>query len=584
MAGFSPLNTSLSLNTQTQREKYVMYKQRFTRRVVIIAIISVILIVSGISVALIFLLPRNTSVVTESQGKNSDSELVPPMNITNSPTNSPSTLSPTFTAQPTVSPTTASPTFSPSQVTDIKNSIRAKIVNSNVTDFQNFGKLFSRNFYDYAPSFMEDRDGKWRLWWCGGVAGDHILYSQSNGSLSDWSSPISVFQNNRSSSFDGTHTCDPSVIEVNGVYFLYYGGFTDILVHPEVAANHTTQIGVASSVDGITWKRGNEGQPIITYQVLKGGIDYGAGQPSAISLDGWIYIIHTDTSGKASLSNGAGQYVLRCQDPFFRSGIQALTRSGFVPYNENSKTNFSILEAFSVDWCFSDLLDGFIIAEHSAADCTRLHLFSRDLSHEIKEWRVPGAWAEGPGILKKYNGHCPISRKSITTSLPVKIVYTTPLPIEEVNNWDLAFKSAEIDLGFNIQESSFENRFGRAMSGYLILLSGLPWTFITNQGKRLQIESDKVAYLLTRNTILSPSIDSAAFHVIPYGAALVKGAKVIGSTGMPAGFILDDNLIWPVANIELISENNSTISMVPLAEYQQYPFSGDVLIAHRQSS
>ena len=63
-------------------------------------------------------------------------------------------------------------------------------------------------------------DGKYRMWWCGGVAGDHILYSESQNFDGPWSLPKSVFQpTGNGKDFDGLHTCDPSVIRVRGIYY-----------------------------------------------------------------------------------------------------------------------------------------------------------------------------------------------------------------------------------------------------------------------------------------------------------------------------------------------------------------------------
>lgn len=103
--------------------------------------------------------------------------------------------------------------------------------------------VIARQLYDYAPTVM--LDGVYRMWWCGGIAGDHIFYSQATSLGGPWSTPQIVFYpRNNLDVFDRTHVCDPSVIRVNGVYYMYYGGQNE-------PVDFLTRIGVATSTDGI---------------------------------------------------------------------------------------------------------------------------------------------------------------------------------------------------------------------------------------------------------------------------------------------------------------------------------------------
>src|SRR6266536_4517690 len=71
--------------------------------------------------------------------------------------------------------------------------------------------VLTRGSYDYAPSIM--RDGRYRMWWCGGVAGDWILYADADSLDGPWTTPQAVFQPSTvPGAFDNLHTCDPSVI------------------------------------------------------------------------------------------------------------------------------------------------------------------------------------------------------------------------------------------------------------------------------------------------------------------------------------------------------------------------------------
>ena len=119
------------------------------------------------------------------------------------------------------------------------------------------GDVVNNSVYDYAPSVMQD--GMYRMWWCGAAEspGDNILYAESTSLDGPFHARNStapyqvVFKGtNNGTSFDSTHTCDPSVLRVNGVYYMYYGGLRD---GTNQLNNQYTAIGIASSSDGISW-------------------------------------------------------------------------------------------------------------------------------------------------------------------------------------------------------------------------------------------------------------------------------------------------------------------------------------------
>src|SRR5262249_22045323 len=112
----------------------------------------------------------------------------------------------------------------------------------------------NQSTYDYSPSVMQD--GPYRMWWCCGLGGDHVCYAEADSLDGPWHARGSVAANSfndvfgpthSAATFDGTHTCDPSVIRVDGNYYMYYGGLT------ENVPQSWTRIGVAHSADGVTW-------------------------------------------------------------------------------------------------------------------------------------------------------------------------------------------------------------------------------------------------------------------------------------------------------------------------------------------
>jgi hypothetical protein len=198
------------------------------------------------------------------------------------------------------------------------------------------------------------------MWWCGQhpsakPRGDDILHASGDdlgGRLTgDGAAADAVFSGRRGG-FDGMHTCDPSVIKVDDVYYLYYTG-------ADGDHDFGNAIGLATSQDGLSWERANDGDPIIEEAGdQRRDNAYGVGQPAAAHLDGWFYVMFTDTTGEAAGWNGAGQFLLRSPDPAFGEQVEALGPDGFAPVADTARPRTSsLVDAFSVDLMWVDLLD-----------------------------------------------------------------------------------------------------------------------------------------------------------------------------------------------------------------------------------
>lgn len=66
-------------------------------------------------------------------------------------------------------------------------------------------------------------------------------------------------------------------------------------------------------------------------------------------------------------------------------------------------------------------------------------------------------------------------------------------------------------------------------------------------------------------------VTSQTFHQIPYGASPHTGAPAIVAAGRPAGYLLDDGRLWPVADNRLITANSSPVTTVSTQTYDSYP-------------
>lgn len=186
------------------------------------------------------------------------------------------------------------------------------------------------------PSVIQDGNVYW-MWLSGGDARNlnSISVSVYQATASDGKNwlinpqPV-VLPNSNKSAWDGLRIETPSVVKVGSVYHLYYTGFNAIS-----AANGISQIGHATSSDGIHWTKdsrnpiltgqnvnpkswgyGGAGEPGIVYNTLNGtfylyyvGLRYLAANPTvgqvgillAKSSDGSHFVSVTDSTGEPEL-------------------------------------------------------------------------------------------------------------------------------------------------------------------------------------------------------------------------------------------------------------------------------------------
>ena len=418
--------------------------------------------------------------------------------------------------------------------------------------------------YNYAPAVL--LDGRYRMWWCGqppgqAVAGDHILYAEASSidgpfTSQDGSSAFDVvFGGTGTGTFDNEHTCDPSVLRVNGVYYLFYGA--------EQHDGLPTTIGVASGPDGINWTRLNNGEAIITQAGQQTTASaYGAGQPSAIYLNGMFYVMFTDTTGAGSDGNGGGQYVWRSADATFQSSVEAFTSTGWQAMTAANSRSFSVIDSVSVDWQYSDALDSFIVAhDSSSGETTLTFLDPEDFSIKYAAVNMAGAWTEGPGIVSRPDKHSVISTTNDCGRIPLDVVRSSAGSPPN----DLA--SIGVDLLSGISCSSMAaSQIAAIYEGYSPQAAGLPAAVVVD-GVRLQIEVPEIIADLTTNTI---SVPESIYNAIPYGASLRVEQTVLGATNLPAAFELDNDVLWPVNCLKIITDNDSNITMVDAATWQSH--------------
>ncbi|MGH3517143.1 MAG: beta-xylosidase [Haloechinothrix sp.] len=423
--------------------------------------------------------------------------------------------------------------------------------------------------YNYGPTVMRDGD-RTRMWWCSqyGSApppGDDILYATTTSLTKKFTGPGGKMPpavlSGRPGGFDGMHTCDPSVIKVDGQHYLYYTG---------AKGDHSfgNAIGLATSEDGVNWTRANGGKPIVKpARDTARDNSYGAGQPAVVFLDGWFYLMFTDTTGRSAGWNGAGQFLLRSTDPTFGSGVEALGRTGFMPVPHTAMPReTSLVDAFSVDLMWVAALDAWAIA-HQTEDGTTLTFWNREFTgsphHPLV---VPGLWAEGPGLVRTPLGHAPISADDPCGTVPVDVIRATVKPDAPT---DLRHFGIDVRGALGCAEPT---RALRVLDGYTMPSPERTMDLVV-QGKLVRVERRSVAIRLAERVL---EHRPAALVRLPVDARLAAGAPLVHSPNSGSGLLLDDGRLWPVYAEGIAELNGSKARTISDARWRGYPV-GSVL-------
>ncbi|GAA2802666.1 beta-xylosidase [Saccharopolyspora taberi] len=412
--------------------------------------------------------------------------------------------------------------------------------------------------YNYGPTVVAE-DGRYRAWWCSqlpgvGPAGDDILHASSPDLgapfTADAAPAVPVFSG-QPGGFDAMHTCDPSVLRVGGRYYLYYTGAAGDHAHGNA-------IGVASSDDGLAWRRESGGRPVVTssHQVVRPNV-YGAGQPSAVFLDGWFYLMFTDTTAAGAGWNGAGQFVLRARDAEFSDRVQALTATGFEPVGRDPVDRArSVVDAFSADWMWVDALDAFAIA-HQTAEGTTITFWDREFTrHPYYPLIIPGAWQEGPGLARDPSGHAPVSTSDPCGTVPVDVLRATAL-----NPAPTDIRRFGIDI-VDVRACESPERARAVLHGF-----GVPspsrTVDLVRDGEKVRVERRSVAETMARGVLGErvPALDG-----LPVVGTIPAQAPALRSPEGEVGLLDDRGRLWTVP-MAAVDANGSVIRDASRSEW-----------------
>jgi hypothetical protein len=420
--------------------------------------------------------------------------------------------------------------------------------------------------YNYGPTVMNDQ-GRTRMWWCSqyGSApppGDDVLYAEAASPDGPFTGPgggvAKPVLSGNPGQFDGMHTCDPSVLRVGGTYYVYYTG---------AAGDHAlgNSIGVATSTDGITWTRANGGRPILlpAHDVHRDN-SYGAGQPAVVFLNGWFYLMFTDTTGRAAGWNGAGQFLVRARDPAFGGGVEALGPRGFTPVDSTAAPRTtSVVDAFSADLMWVDALNAFAIAHETDAGTTITFWNEGFTAHPYRPVVLPGPWQEGPGLVRRPDGHAPAAERDPCGRVPLDVVRATVIGSARAPT-DLRHFGVDI---VGVDACADPARALGVLDGFAMPSPQRTMDLVAG-GRVVRVDRRAVAAKLGSRVLdrRLPVLDRCRVTT-----RLRAGARALRASSGSTGLLLDDGRLWPVRPAGTAELNGSTVEAVGDAQWRSYP-------------
>lgn len=209
--------------------------------------------------------------------------------------------------------------------------------------------------YDWKCSVIQDGD-IYKMYWCRQYNQDAIWYAESTD-MKTWTNEQVVLDIPAESFYDREwlklHCANPSVVIVDGTYYLFFEGPSTVLATGEC----DNQVFLATSTDGLNftmYPSNEDPQPIVKMPEEKMGEGrYGVGQPSVVYKDGLFHLWYTDAVDGSFMRYATSE-----------DGIH------FGNYEDHPV----VFDAATVGVCYNALIDKYIMAyrldKHEAVDAS----------------------------------------------------------------------------------------------------------------------------------------------------------------------------------------------------------------------
>jgi len=201
--------------------------------------------------------------------------------------------------------------------------------------------------YAYAPSIIQDGD-YYHMFYCSTGNGTDTLWDYVRHSVSRdgvvWSKPNIVITPSHLDAVNGERcACDPSVVKFGGQWYLYYGGnHSKSGGEIYVAKSNSLWGGFAKLSKRGTWENNPpDPKPIISPTIANSNT-YGAGQPSAVVINGTIHIWYTDNSAYNPSEGGRRHHTSSTDGTNFTAGTEITVMGAKKPFEaDNGEVKWS---------------------------------------------------------------------------------------------------------------------------------------------------------------------------------------------------------------------------------------------------
>jgi hypothetical protein len=226
----------------------------------------------------------------------------------------------------------------------------------------------------------------------------------------------------------------------------------------------------------------------------------------------------------------------------------------------------SVLDATTSDWMWVDALHAFAIAAGSPTGTT-ITFWDADFTyHPYQPVVLPGAETEGPGLVRRPDGHAPIATADPCGRVPLDVVRSTTSG---------AGPNGLMHFGVDVIGLHACDQPGQALAvlnGFAVPAPDRTVDLVAG-GRLVEVERRSVAQSLAVGILDEPL---AAISGLPVAAHLKAGATVVSVPGQPLGMVLDDGRLWTIGSPAVAELNSSPVTTVSAAQWNAYPRGSDL--------
>jgi hypothetical protein len=255
----------------------------------------------------------------------------------------------------------------------------------------------------------------------------------------------------------------------------------------------------------------------------------------------------------------------------FTRGIEALGPTGFQPVPDTNARLRSVADGFTADLMWVDALDAFAIAYDTDGGTTVVFWDEDFTANPYQPVVLPGPWREGPGLMRRADGHAVLPADNPCDTVPLDLVRGT----REGQHGPTDLMHFGLDL-VDVGACRSTHRALLALNGY-----GMPspqrTVDVVIAGKVVRIERRSVAEALGVHVLDQrvPVLDD-----VPVAATITPGTPVVRAEDRGVAFLIGGKL-WLVPSGAVADRNSSPVSDISPGAWDSYARGPDLVAPPR---